>query len=568
MENARVSKALHTIAVLLEIKGDNPFKIRSYENASRIIDKLNEPVSTLLHDGRLRAMEGIGEALENKITEFITTGEIAFLKKLLETYPATILDMLDVEGVGVKSIKVLYDSLGICSLESLHQACIENRVATLPGFSLNSERKFMASIEFLEKQRGYFRINIAWQTAALLRARLLEHSPATEVEIAGSVRRFSERIHNINLVAAATDAISVMKCFVTSPETESVVIAEQTAGTIITRSGIPAHLKIVPPMQFPHALLFATGNQSHLAKLQELATAQDVNISEAGMIKKDGKTIICNDESEIYSALNLPFMHPELREGLHEFEITHDKPLVTRADILGLVHCHSTWSDGLNSISEMANTAHQMGYQYIVLTDHSQSSVHVNGLSPDRVEQQHGEINEINDLDLSGFRIVKGIEVDILNDGSLDYDEDVLRTFEFIIASIHSNFDMKEEEATSRIIRAIENPYTSAIGHLTGRLLLTRKGYTVDVNKVVDAAVSNGVAFEINANPRRLDMDWRHLHKAADKGAKFVIGPDAHRIAGIHNVRYGIGVARKGALTPEHILNCLPVEKFVQWRKP
>ncbi|MCK5862985.1 MAG: DNA polymerase/3'-5' exonuclease PolX [Candidatus Hydrogenedentes bacterium] len=567
MNNTRIAKALHNIAVLLEIKGENPFKIRSYAQASQIIEKMDEPAKLLLQTGRLRSVDGIGKTMEIKIAEFVAKGEISYLNDLQELYPKTLLDLLKVDGVGPKSIRILFETLQIGSLDQLRQACVEGEITAIPGFTEKRKQKILDSLDFLNKQKGRFRLNGSWVLATTLCSRLLKHSATTTVEVAGSLRRFRDTVKDINLVAASSDAASVVKCFIEAPEVERVISVDHTQAAIIAKGGIPANLRVVTPPQFPYALLYFTGSKVHNKLLCQRASDHGMELNEYGLFKKDGTPLICKDEAAIYKAQDMPFLPPEVREGIFEFTLTDPVNLVKRSDIQGLVHCHSTWSDGINSLTEMANTARDLGYKYFVATDHSQSSTLVHGLSPERVLKQHKEIDEMNAKDLSGFRILKGIESDILPDGSLDYDSNLLRTFEFVIASIHSNFDMTEKEATWRIIRAIENPFTSAIGHLTGRLLLTRRGYSVDVEKVVDAAIANGVAFEINANPRRLDMDWRHLRRAAEKGARFSIGPDAHRLIGLHNVRYGVGIARKGALTPSHILNCLPVEKFLQWRK-
>ncbi len=567
MDNATIAQAMNDIALLLEIKGENPFKIRSYSNAGQTIEKMSTPIAVLVRENRLRDIEGIGDALEKKITELVTTGELEYLNELRGQYPKTILDLLKVDGLGPKSVKALYKALGIGSLDDLRQACEAGDIREVQGFSAKREQKILAALAFLEKQGGKFRLNTAWVTAAALCAYLVDNSPATRVEVAGSLRRFKETVKDIDIIAAADNTDEVMKAFLGWPEVARVVSSGPTKSAVVLKNGIPVDVRVVAPNQFPYALLHFTGSKEHNVVLRRRAAEQNLKLNEYGLFREDDTSLQCDNETEIYQALGLPFLPPELREGLYETELRPPIQLVTQNDLLGMAHCHSTWSDGKNSIAEMADATRQLGYHYLVITDHSQSSVYVNGLTPERVLEQHAEIDALNESADTGFRVLKGIESDILADGSLDYDSDMLRQFAFVIASVHSNFDMTEAEATKRIIRAIENPFTSAVGHLTGRLLLTRAGYTVNVDKVVDAAVANGVAFEINANPRRLDMDWRHLRRAAEKGARFVIGPDAHRVAGLLNMRYGIGIARKGALAPEHVLNCLGVEEFLQWRK-
>ncbi len=567
MDNADVAQVLNDIALLLEIKGENPFKIRSYANASALIQNMSEPVAVLVQDERLREVEGIGEALEQKITELVTTGKLAYMTRLRSEFPDTILDLLQVDGLGPKSVRALYEHLGIATLDALQEACAAGKVREIPGFSEKREQKLLDAVAFLDKQRGQFRLNTAWTTAATLRAHLLDNSPATQVEVAGSLRRYKEVVKDIDLLAAAEDAEAVMQCFVEAPDVKRVVAQGATKSAVMLNNEIAVDLRVVAPDQFACALLHFTGSKAHNVLLRRRAAERNLKLNEYGLFHEDGTLAPCDSEAALYDRLDLPFLPPEVREGLYETELTPPIRLVEQKDVRGMVHCHSTWSDGKNSIAEMAAAAAELGYEYLVMTDHSQSSVYVNGLSPDRVMEQQEEIDALNKQGRVPCQIIKGIEADILRDGALDYDPALLERFAFVIASVHSNFDMTEAEATQRIIRAIENPYTSAIGHLTGRLLLTRRGYSVDVDKVVDAAVANGVAFEINANPRRLDMDWRHLRRAAEKGTRFVIGPDAHRIAGLHNMRYGLGIARKGALAPEHILNCLGAEDLVQWRK-
>jgi DNA polymerase (family X) len=565
MENEQMGKFFEEIAFWLEISGDNPFKIRSYASAAHIIKKLGEPAALLCQEGRLREIEGIGTALEEKIKELLATGRLAYLEKLRDQFPHGLLELSKIHGMGVRTIKQLYEMLQITSLDALREACERGDVAKLKGFGPKRQEKIREGLRFLDGQQNQFHLHTACRTAHEFLNYLQEHPGVRHAAIAGSLRRHKETVKRIELLVAGEDAPSIIRHFVAFSEVLRVTSTEQKSSTVIAKSNIPVTLKVVSEGEWPFALLHASGNKAHNLLLSNRATDLGFHLSEHGLSYKEGGPHPCKAEKDIYQALQLPFIPPELREGLYEFELPLPLRLLTEQDILGVAHCHSNWSDGVNSIEEMAQAARELGYAYLILTDHSQSSVMVNGLTPERVFAQHTEIDALNNR-IEGIRIVKGIEADILGDGSLDYVPEVLDAFEFILASIHNHLEMSEEEATSRIVRAIENPYTSAIGHLTGRLLLSRPGYPVHVDKVVDAAIANGVAIEINANPRRLDMDWRHLREAADKGVVFLIGPDAHRIAGLNNIRLGVGIARKGGLNTDHVLNCKPVEEIIRWR--
>ncbi len=563
MDNGQITQALNEIALWLEIAGENPFKIRSYVNAARTLESLGEDAASLAASGRLRELDGIGAALEAKIIELTTTGRLAYLDALRARFPETLMELKAVQGLGAKSIKTLYDALGVDSLDALRSACVDGRVAALKGFGKTREKKILEAIAFLDEQRDRFRLNAAWNEAERLRQHLLENAPVVRVEIAGSARRFREVVKDVDLVAASEDGSAAAQAFCSAPGVQRLVSAGPTKSTVIVEAGMPVDLRVVSPAQFPFAWLHFTGSKEHNVVLRRRARERSLKLNEYGLFQETGVSLDCGSEADVYAALDLPYLPPEVREGLFEFDGPLPSPLVEQADLLGVVHCHSTWSDGANSIEEMSLAARDLGYAYLVMTDHSRSSVYVNGLSFERVLEQHREIDALN-ARLDGFRVVKGIEADILADGSLDYEPDMLAAFEFVVASIHNNLEMSEKEATRRLVRAIENPYAGAIGHLTGRLLLSRPGYPVKVDLVVDAAVANDVAIEINANPRRLDMDWRYLRAAADKGARFVIGPDAHRVAGLRNMRYGLGIARKGALVPEQLLNCSMPEEFIR----
>lgn len=565
MENKDIGRLFEEIAFWLEIAGDNPFKIRSYAAAAHTLDKLAEPVEQLYREGRLREIEGIGEALEKKIGEAIETGSMSYLEGLRERFPAGLFELSKLHGVGTKTIKQLYEALHVDSPDALFAACERGDVASLKGFGKKKQDKIMDSLRFLQSQEKRFHLHTAWNEANALYRYLAAHPSLRNITVVGSLRRYMETVGDIDLLAASDDPEGLMKHFLEYPQAAEVTVADTDNSSLVTDASIPVDFHLVPEAHWPFALLHLSGSKEHVARLRARASELGLTLTDRGLFRESGEEVPCADEADIYQALGLSFIPPEMREGLYELAAPLPDRLVEAGDIIGTLHCHSTWSDGVNTLEELAAAAREMGYAYIAVTDHSQSSVIVEGLSPEQVFAQHEEIDALNQR-LEGIRLLKGIESDIREDGTLDYEADILDACEFVIASIHGNLDMTGERSTARLIRAMEDPHTSVIGHLTGRLLLSRKGYEVQVDKVVDAAIANGVAFEINANPRRLDMDWRHLRKAADKGAMFAIGPDAHRVAGLNNIHFGIAIARKGGLGPDRILNCKPLEEIIRWR--
>ncbi len=488
MDNKEAGRVFHEIAFWLEIAGDNPFKIRSYANAARLLEKLGEPVENLHRDGRLRELDGIGEALEKKIDEVLTTGRLTFLENLRCRFPEGLLDLSRVQGIGPKTIKLLYESLHVDSLEALRRACERNEVATLKGYGENRQQKILESIRFLEEQEGRVHLHTAWTLANAICRHLETHPAVKALEVVGNLRRYRETITEIELLAAAENCDDVIQHFAACPEIKQLLSSEPNRCTGLTEANIPAHVHLVPLEAWPYALLHFSGNEAHITGLRKQAAALGFTLKENGLFRENGAPEPCTSEEEIYAALDLPYIPPEMREGMFEFKTPFPKRLVEETQLLGTIHCHTTWSDGANTLEEMALEAKQMGYAYIIVTDHSQATVIGNGLSPERVRAQQEEIDQLNTR-LGGIRILKGIEADILEDGSLDYDADLLDTFEFVIASIHNGLEMSEEKATARLIRAIEDPHTRVIGHLTGRLLLSRAGYPVQVDNVVEAAV-------------------------------------------------------------------------------
>lgn len=565
MDNRDISRLFDEIAFWLEIAGDNPFKIRSYANAARVISKMGDSVEGLFREGTLRDVEGIGSALEKKIGEALDTGKIAYLEGLRDRFPPGLFELSKLQGVGAKTIKHLYETLHLDSPETLRDACERGEIAALKGYGKKKQEKILEALRFLEAQEDRHHLHTAWNEANALYRYLGAHPSLRNIAVTGSLRRYKETVGDIDLLAASDEPDALMNHFLDYSEVDHVVSPGARKSTVVTRAGIPVDFHLVSERQWPCTLLHLSGSKGHIARLRARASGLGLELTEQGLFRSDGSEIPCAGEADIYNALNLPFFPPEMREDLYNLDSPPPERLVEAGDLVGTLHCHSTWSDGINPVQEIAEAAREMGYLYVVITDHSQSSVIVEGLTPERVFAQHAEIDALNKR-IQDIRIVKGIESDILGDGSLDYAPEVLDACEFVIASIHSNFEMTEEESTRRLVRAMEDPHTSVIGHLTGRLLLSRSGYPVDVDKVVDAAIDNGVAFEINANPRRLDMDWRHLRKAADKGAMFALGSDAHRVAGLSNMHFGVAIARKGGLGPDCILNCKPVEEIIRWR--
>ncbi len=565
MENSEVVALLEEIAVLLELSGENPFKARAYENVARRIEGIEGNVADLAKEGRLREIQGVGDALEQKITEFVTTGKLKYHEDLRAKFPDTLFELFRIPGLGPKRIKQLYDELDIKSAAELGAAAREGKLEALPGFGKKMEEKILQGIEFSKEQEGRHLYNEAFEAAQRLKELIESEKSTTKVEIAGSLRRRKEIIKDIDILASSKNPKALMDRFVNDSHVARVTGHGETKSSVVLKSGIAADLRVVSEAEFPYALVYFTGSKEHNVVLRQRAKDRGLKLNEYALMKGE-KNVPCKTEADIYKKLDLPFIPAEMREDMGEFEVELTPKLVTMDEVIGLFHCHSKYSDGRNTIVEMAGAAKDAGYQYMTMTDHSQSATIANGLKPDRVKKQQAEIDALNKK-LKGFHVLKGIESDIRKGGELDYDDDVLATFDLVIASVHTGQDMTEAEATKRVVKAVENPYTTILGHPTGRLLLTRKGFPLNYEKVFDTCLANRVAVEINANCHRLDLDWRHVHRAKDRGVMLVIGPDAHSVDGIADMEYGVGIARKGWLEPENLLNCMTLAAFKKWKK-
>ena len=566
MTNKEVAGVLEEIALLLELAGENPFKARTYANMARRLETWEEEVETLVDEGRLRDIPGLGDALESKITELVTEGSLKYHEDLRKQFPESLFELFGIQGLGAKKIKALYDELGIDSMAKLETACKDGKVADLKGFGKRTQDKILEGIEFASTQSGQFRVDVAWAEADRLRDLLGGLKGVKRLEVAGSLRRCKELVKDIDVLVASGDPKPIMKAFVEAEGVVRVTGHGEKKSSVVLESGLNADLRVVSDEEFAFALAYFTGSKEHNVVMRQRAKERGLKLNEYGLFKEDDTRINCKDEKALYKALGLPFIPPELREDMGEDTLTKTPRLVTLEDLRGTVHNHSTYSDGRASLEEMAKAAKKLGYEYFGIADHSQTASYAGGLTVERVQSQWEEIDRLNKK-LKPFRILKGIESDILADGSLDYDDDILAQFDYVVASVHFKMNMTEKEATERLIKAVENPHTTILGHPTTRLLLQREGYDINWDALFDAAAANRTAIEINANPRRLDADWRVIHRGREKGVMFCICPDGHRPEGLEHMRYGVGTARKGGLTAKEVLNTLDADAFIKWKK-
>lgn len=577
MDNKQIAEILEEIGTLLELKGENPFKCRAYHNASRVVASLMTDLKQLSESGELKKIKGIGEGLAEKIVELIQTGKSEYHEQLKNSLPPGLLDMLRIPGLGPKRIKVLFDKLNITSIEKLKEAAEKKQLEELDGFGEKIEENILRGIELIKKHADKYLYPVAREAADRIVNELKKNKSIIRVEVAGSLRRRKEIIGDIDILASAkkSDAPKIMKSFTTHPDVAEIIAAGETKSSVILNSGIKCDLRIVSDNEFPFALAYFTGSKEHNVEMRSLSkkfglSLNEYGFSELGEEEKRGKVkrkIKCTNESEIYRTLELTYIPPELRENMSEIEAAAKNKLpklVDEKDISGTFHCHTNYSDGINTLDEMAKAAMNLGWEYLGIAEHSKSAGYAGGLSVERVIQQIKEIDKLNS-GYKDFRIFKGIEVDILSDGSLDYDTKTLEMFDFVIAAVHSKFGMTENDMTKRIIKGMKNKYVTMLAHPTGRLLLEREAYPVNMNEVINAASDYGKIVEINAHPHRLDLDWRLCKFAKEQGVKIAINPDAHSIKGLEYVWYGVGIARKGWLEKNNILNTLSLKEITKW---
>jgi DNA polymerase (family 10) len=562
MKKEEVSAILEEIGFLLELKGENPFKVRAYYNAARAIKSLEGSLEEVVQRGELRQIKGIGEALGKKISELVTTGSLPYYEGLKESVPPGLREMVRIPHLGPKKVKALYEQLGITTIGELEYACQENRLVDLPGFGAKTQENILQGIEVLKRYRGRFLYGDVVDLAEAFTRSVAGVKGVLQASLAGSMRRRNEVVKDIDLVVAVRDGGASGKGIIALPQIEEVLAQGETEIRVRFASGIPADIRLVSLKEFPFALHHLTGSKEHNIALRGRAKKMGMKINEYGLFAGE-RSILCQGEDDIYRALGLSFIPPELREGRGEVEAAAEgrlPDLIDAGEIKGAFHVHTASSDGSNTISSLSMEAQRLRLSYLGITDHSRSAAYAGGLSEAAVKKQRVEINKINRTS-RGFRIFKGIEAEILPDGSLDYGDKVLAGFDFVIGAIHSHFQMGEREMTQRIVHAMETRRLTMLAHPTGRLLLAREPYQLNMEEVIKAASRLGVVLELNANPHRLDLDWRWLKYAKDHGTKISINPDAHNLQGLQDFLIGVGIARKGWLESRDVINTMELGK-------
>ncbi len=571
--NAReIAAVLEEIAMLGELTGENPFRTRAFSAAARTLEGTVADLPALARDGALTSLPGVGPAIADTIVELLATGRSSQHERLRAEVPVGLHDLLRIPGLGTRRVRALYAERGIDSLDRLEAAARAGEVASLPGFGKKTQDKVLEGLSFVRSVAGRRRYPRAVELAVRFLEWLRAHPGVAAAEIAGGLRRRVEVVDAVDLVAASDEPARVVEAFLGLEGVEGAVErGTEGRATLCLRDGFAVRLRAVPPERFVAAMVWETGSDAHLAELAPRAEAHGLRLDADGL-RGGGEAVPLPDEAVFYTVLGLEYVPPELREGMGEVAAAAEgrlPRLVEPGDLRGTFHCHTTWSDGKATVAEMAAAARERGWRYLGIADHSRSAGYAGGLTPAAVRKQAREIDAWNaahgGAGANRFRLFKGTECDILPDGSLDYADEVLATFDYVVGSVHLSFGQGERAMTDRMIRAVENPRLTMLGHPTGRVLLTRDAYAVDVRAVIDAAAEHGVAVEINADPSRLDLDWRHVRYAAARGVLVPVNPDAHSTGGLDNVAYGVNVARKGWLTAPQVLNTWELEAVEEY---
>lgn len=565
MENPELAKIFREIAELLEIKDENPFKVRAYYRVAQIIEGLGESVEEIAKREELRKIPGVGEGIAEKIEELFKTGKLKYYEDLKKEIPEGLLKLLEIPEVGPKTAKMLYEKLGIDTKEKLEKAITEHKIRELPGMGEKSEENIKRGLKLLKEAGARMLLGNALPIAEEIIMQLKKNSPIEEIEVTGSLRRMKETIGDIDILVVSKNAPKVMDVFTNLPMKRDVIAKGPTKSSILTKLGIHVDVRVVGPDEFGAALHYFTGSKNHNIAIRELGVKKGLKINEYGVFKGK-KKIGGSKEEDVFNLVDLPYIPPELRENRGEVEAASKgklPKLVEYNQIKGDLHIHSKWSDGENTIEEIAREAMVLGYEYIGICDHSQSMKIAHGLLVKDLKKKIDEIKKLNEK-FKKIRILAGAEVDIKADGTLDYPDEILKELDIVIVAIHSGFKMNQEAMTKRIIKGIENKYVHILAHPQGRLIGKRDPYRVDIEQLIKSAVKTGVMLEINAYPERLDLEDIYCRRAKDEGAIMAIGTDAHHLPQLKFMKFGVGVARRGWLEKKDVLNTLPVNQLLK----
>ncbi|MGB9791578.1 MAG: DNA polymerase/3'-5' exonuclease PolX [Thermacetogeniaceae bacterium] len=571
MNNWEIAQIFLEIADLLDILGENPFKSRAYRKAAQVLQNSSLDVEYLVKEDRLKEIPGIGAALGEKIRELVTTGKLRYYEELKKKVPEGLRHLLRIPGVGPKTVQVIYKNLNITSLEEVIEAAREQRLQQLPGIGKKTEEAIIKGIEWLQKREKRWLLNYASAVAAEIQRFLEELNGVDMVAVVGSYRRGEETVGDLDFVVASEKPSGVVEGFVSAPWVDDVLSRDENKAAVLTRWEIPVDLIVVEPQAFASALCYFTGSPAHNSALQRRAGELGLYLGDYGIIRdeKRKQNLYPESEEEFFELLGMSYIPPELREGRGEIDAALDGKiprLVRREDLKGDLHVHTNWSDGLNTIAEMATAAKERGYSYLAITDHTRSLSVANGLDEERLQSQREEIDRLN-RELDGFQLLAGMELEILPNKTLDFDDRVLAEMDIVIASIHSGFKQDRELLTERILEAMKNEHVDIIGHPTGRLLGKREPYELDLSRVLEAAVETGTALEINASPDRLDLKDEHIRLGKEMGVKFAISTDAHDVSSLDDIKYGLLTARRGWVEPDDVINAWPLPKLRRWLK-
>ena len=568
--NARIIRFLKRQAALMELAGLNAFRVRAFDNAARVLEELEVDIAEMSAAGTLTGIDGIGKGVAAFVAEFIDRGTAAAYEALTGEIPETLLDLLRIPGLGQKKVKTLYDALGIATLEELESACRDGRLGDLPGFGARTRDSILQGIAGLARSRGRYRYDQALAEARGLMQALAAHPRTVRARLAGSLRRHREVVKDIDIVLSTEAPEEVAGFFAGLPGVVEVIARGERKLSVRLESGIQADLRLVEDSRFPSMLHHFTGSRDHNVAMRSRALARGMHLSEYGLFhgrEGNGEAVSCHREEDLFRALGLSYVPPELREGLGEVEAAAAGQLphlLTAADVRGMLHVHTRASDGVDTLEEMVDAVRLRGHEYVAVCDHSKSAGYVYGMKEEDVEAQHREIDALQ-AERGDIRILKGIESEVTRDGSLDYEDDFLDRFDLVVAAVHHAMGMDRAELTRRVVRAVEHPATTILAHPTGRALLERDGLPLDLEEILAAAAAHGVAVELNTHPSRLDLDWRWLRRARDLGVRIAVNTDAHRIAHLDHLDLGVGIARKGWLTAGDVINTLPAEDLLTW---